>query len=135
MKKRGSHVGVMLSFAIFLTFLIFLFVALEPAITSGQNKKSVLNYLKIELPKMFNSSLTEINEVADRYNHDYEDLKTDLKISDRDEFAFIFTDSEGTEIIAEKDIPENINVYIKEVFVLYVDGGDSKAGFLTIKVW
>ena len=47
--KRGSHVGVILSFMIFVTFLIFMFSILEPAVKTDQEKESLLNFLENEI--------------------------------------------------------------------------------------
>ena len=58
MKKRGSHVGVVLSFVIFVTFLIFLYSIVEPTITTQRDKESLLDYLKIELMERFSTDLT-----------------------------------------------------------------------------
>lgn len=40
--KRGSHVGVVLSFIVFVTFLIFLYTVLEPAIKNQTDKSQEL---------------------------------------------------------------------------------------------
>jgi len=134
MNKKGSHVGFILSFAIFITFIVFLFVVFNPRINFKQNKEPILNHLETELLIMFDSDLTNIDNAASEYDRDYEGLKANLEVPENVEFAFIFIDDEGPiEIIAEKDIPEDINIYTKEVLVLYDD--NKKAGFLTIKVW
>jgi hypothetical protein len=49
MDKRGSHVGMMISFAIFIVFLIFLYSIMEPAIKTQSDKKALLEYLKNDL--------------------------------------------------------------------------------------
>ena len=56
--KRGSHVGIVLSFVIFVTFLAFLYTIIEPTIKIQQDKESLLNYLKIELMETFSADLT-----------------------------------------------------------------------------
>ena len=132
--KKGSHVGFILSFVIFITFIVFLLVVFNPRINFKQNKEPILSHLETELLILFDSDLTNIDSAASRYNSDYEGLKTDLELPENVEFAFVFIDDEGPiEILAEKDVPEDINIYTKEVLVLYDD--DKKAGFLTIKVW
>jgi hypothetical protein len=47
--KRGSHVGMVLSFALFVTFLVFLYSILEPAIGTPGGKESFLDSLRIDL--------------------------------------------------------------------------------------
>lgn len=56
--KKASHVGVVLSFVIFITFLIFLYSVTEPAIKLQKDKEALLDYLEIELIKIFTSNLT-----------------------------------------------------------------------------
>ncbi|MCF7910659.1 hypothetical protein K9L16_03235 [Candidatus Pacearchaeota archaeon] len=48
-KKRGSHVGRILSFVIFVTFLIYLYSILQPSIETNREKDFFLNYLENEL--------------------------------------------------------------------------------------
>ncbi len=66
MKKRGSHVGVMLSFVIFLTFFIFLYTIIEPVIRTQEDKQALSDYLGTELIKMSFANMTtfsiKINE-------------------------------------------------------------------------
>ena len=148
MNKKGSHVGMMLSFVIFVTFLVFLYSVLYPMVKIGQDKKLILDNLILELSEMLDSDYTsgsiktldsnfvaEINELANRYDSDYGELKTELKISDADEFGFIFEEEAGATITAEKDIP-SINVYAKKIPVYYVGGEENVLlGFITLKVW
>lgn len=49
MNKRGSHVGVIISFVIFVTFLVFLYIIIQPEISMKQDKTATLNSLKSEL--------------------------------------------------------------------------------------
>lgn len=48
-KRGGTHVGFVLSFVIFVTFLIFLYSALIGPITNQENKQSILENLKMKL--------------------------------------------------------------------------------------
>lgn len=56
--KKASHVGVILSFVIFVTFLIFLFSILGSPIKLPSNKEPLIDYLKVELTQKFSSNLT-----------------------------------------------------------------------------
>jgi hypothetical protein len=58
MNKRGGHVGMMLSFVIFITFLVFLYSITEPATRIERGKQDLLSYLKTELVKEFSSDMT-----------------------------------------------------------------------------
>ena len=48
-KRGGTHIGFVLSFVIFVTFLIFLYSIIIEPITSKENKESILENLKIKL--------------------------------------------------------------------------------------
>lgn len=46
MKNRGTHVGVVLSFVIFVTFLIFVYTILTPPTQTQKGKEFLVDYLK-----------------------------------------------------------------------------------------
>ena len=46
--KKGSHVGIVLSFVIFVTFVIFIFSILEPRIKINQGKETLLENIKMK---------------------------------------------------------------------------------------
>ncbi|MCK4647518.1 hypothetical protein KAT24_01145 [Candidatus Pacearchaeota archaeon] len=149
MDKKGSHVGMMLSFVIFVTFLVFLYSILQPVIKIRQDKKLILDSLIIELAKMLDSTnytrgsirtlnenfVVNLNQIAEEYDNDYEALKTDLKISSGNEFGFNFIDDEGVEIIAEANIPKSVDVYVKKIPVYYVEEKNVLLGFINLKIW
>jgi flagellar capping protein FliD len=56
--KRGSHVGMILSFAIFITFIVFLYAVLKPSVNTGEDKKSTLDYLKMKITENISSNFT-----------------------------------------------------------------------------
>ena len=59
--RKGSHVGVVLSFVIFIAFLFFIFTVLQPKLNlGGKNKQGIVDYLKIELTNNFTSNFTTI---------------------------------------------------------------------------
>lgn len=60
MEKRGSHIGVIVSFIIFIAFIIFLYALIQPAVTMKQSRGSLLNYLKNALVNNMKSNLTII---------------------------------------------------------------------------
>lgn len=47
--KRGSHVGMILSFVIFLVFLVFLYTTLEPKIKVQRDKQFLVEQIKNEI--------------------------------------------------------------------------------------
>lgn len=58
LNKRGSHVGVMISFSIFVIFLISTFMMISPALEENENKNSLLNLLQQEILKNISSNMT-----------------------------------------------------------------------------
>jgi hypothetical protein len=56
--KKGSHVGMVLSFVVFVTFLIFVFSALEPAIRTQRNLDEVLNRIEKNLLEYLSGNLS-----------------------------------------------------------------------------
>jgi hypothetical protein len=57
MDKRGSHIGIIISFAIFVVFLVFLYIVIEPIIKINKDKELILNYVKEELIRESSSEL------------------------------------------------------------------------------
>ena len=47
--KRGSHIDVILSFVIFISFVVFLYAMMQPNLTSRDSKIAFLNYMGNEL--------------------------------------------------------------------------------------
>jgi hypothetical protein len=74
MKKRGSHVGAMLSFVIFVTFLIFTYTSLQPAIKNKENlynnldriEANILDLLEEEMSIAIVNAENGCVEVSDR---------------------------------------------------------------------
>ncbi len=138
--KKGSHVGMMLSFVIFITFIIFIIVTFDPIIRSKQNEKYLFGQLERALIEKFETDgdvlVVNIDLVVLEYESDYDDLKDDLKLPENVDFWFKFTDDDNSGVNVEPNqaIPDGTNVYVKDVFVLYKDAG-MKGGFLTMKIW
>ncbi len=83
--RKGSHVGMVLSFVIFVTFLIFLYTIVEPTIRMQRDKESLLDYLKIELMERFSTDLTSasitINKTLPQPCIELLNLVTELNIT------------------------------------------------------
>lgn len=56
--KKASHVGMVFSFVIFITFLIFVYDILAPAIVTDENKEKILEEMKPKLIEIFSANLT-----------------------------------------------------------------------------
>jgi len=47
--KKGSHVGVVVSFVIFVTFLVFLYTIIQPSTVRERDKSYILDYITLNL--------------------------------------------------------------------------------------
>lgn len=56
--KKASHVGLVLSFVIFITFIIFIYSITSPLTTVDRGKQDLLEFLKVELINEFSSDMT-----------------------------------------------------------------------------
>ena len=61
MNKKGSHVGVILSFVIFITFIVFLYTVVRPIVTLGENKQTTLEYIEDKIMKNTSAELTTVS--------------------------------------------------------------------------
>ena len=55
--KNGSHVGMVLSFVMFVTALIFIYSILQPSIITGEDKSQLVKQIEDKLPDYINSQL------------------------------------------------------------------------------
>jgi hypothetical protein len=136
--KKGSHVGMMLSFVIFITFIVFMLTTFDPLVRSGKNEKYLFEQLERALLEKFKTDgdvlIVNIQSVKGEYETNYDDLKDELKLPENVNFWFKFADVDTGVDIEPQEILEGTNVYVKDVFVLYKDPG-MKGGFLTMKIW
>jgi len=58
--KKGSHVGMILSFGIFVTFLVFLYMAIEPALQTSEEQELLMSKLKPKVIERISSNFTTI---------------------------------------------------------------------------
>lgn len=86
LSKRGSHVGVILSFMIFIVFVVFLFSALQPALKIEKDKEAILEYLTSSIVEMSSDNVTIENIVVDTKDDcvEIEKLESDRNILVKD---------------------------------------------------
>lgn len=60
MNKRGSHVEVIISFIIFVTFIFFLFSVVEPSISTQKDKKNIFDNIELGIINRISSNMTII---------------------------------------------------------------------------
>jgi len=59
--KKASHVGVVLSFILFITFIVFMYVLLDSKVNQERGKPSTLNYVKGTLLEQVSAELTTVS--------------------------------------------------------------------------
>ena len=92
--KRASHVGVILSFVIFITFIVFLYSTIEPMTKVQRGKQDLVKYLKIELINKFKNNLTTVSIAID------EDISQDcIKINSIDAEGNVVVKNESGRIL------------------------------------
>ena len=123
--KRGSHVGVVVSFAIFVTFLFFVYAILEPTMTTERDKQYILDYLKLNLVDNVSSEVTTltINVIESTGDKDCINTQTiypyiegyeyDLLITNGSNFIFSYSFNPSTDVWIEtgKDFTGLLKVY------------------------
>lgn len=122
MNKRGSHVGVILSFAIFITFMVFLYFIIEPAIRIQGDKQNILDNLERELLEKFFGNLTTftlINEIE--ITEDCVELEKLMDKKGMDDSRIIVKNESGAILNVKRDKKN-----------LFVDTNNKKSFFLKI---
>ena len=74
MNKKASHVGMIISFVIFITFIVFLYTVVNPAVSTGQGKETTVGYIDAKIKENVSANLTiasvqidsEINPVGQK---------------------------------------------------------------------
>lgn len=60
LNKKGTHVGVVISFVIFITFVVFLYIIVQPKIASS-TKTNTLDYVEIRILENLSADVTGIS--------------------------------------------------------------------------
>ncbi len=124
MNKRGSHVGVVISFVIFITFIIFLYSITEPITRVERGKQDLLEFLKTELINEFTADMTTetiliTNEgVGNCIKIDTEDaanINTIAKDEETEDILGSYFD--GDYIKIERNEATQIKIYYSEKFI------------------
>jgi len=80
--KRGTHVGMILSVLLFMTFLLFLYSAVEPIIKTKGDKQVLLDSLEVGLIDELSADLTS---VTISINNSYNPVEGCIEIAHLDE--------------------------------------------------
>ena len=107
--KIGSHVGMVLSFVVFVTFLIFIFTTLQPLTETNQQKEILIDYLQVSLMDEISSNLTKITVSGVEGSKNF--LKVNLYPVNLDELYLVSKNNGFVNIQVKKDGGE---VYVKK---------------------
>lgn len=66
--KKGSHVGFVVSFVLFITFIVFVYAILSSRVDFGQEKANSLNYIKAEIMDRVSENLTSVSIAIGQQN-------------------------------------------------------------------
>ncbi|MFW6233098.1 MAG: hypothetical protein ACOC3Z_00370 [Nanoarchaeota archaeon] len=104
--KKGSHVGIMISFMILIVFIIFIYSALEPAFKKEDNYDLFLNNIEKKLLNSFEERY--ITNVI-KTNEQVDCLEIPIESDDKEYIAFnktngfLNTDKKGGNLFVELD--------------------------------
>lgn len=128
--KRASHVGVVLSFVIFVTFLIFLYSILEPSLKVERDKEALLEHLKIELLEEFEAELITVTvkidddvEVGSCVQLNYMESQTsgkNLVVKNKDDVSLKYK-WRGANLLTEFNVDRFFKVFYSEEFEIRDD--------------
>ncbi len=127
--KRGSQVGIILSFIIFVTFLVFLYAVLKPAINlSGTDKGSVATFTENEIAQNTSANLTTVNIQINQAQMPDENC---INLSN---FFIDLTDYIPTYDVAAKDEMQNSQQVYQDFSNLIINRTNSNGPVMAIDV-
>lgn len=59
--KRGSHVGMIISFTLFITFITFIYAMLNPVVNKGEDKEAMLKYIEDKILEEVSANLSIVS--------------------------------------------------------------------------
>ena len=130
MEKTGSHVCVVLSFVIFITFIIFLYVIIQPTIKLS-GKQNFIEHIKGEIIERVSTDLTSISVTIDKPGPktcvELIDFFTITKISDRvivinDAGNVLYSQISGENLFVENEGDFFLKIHESDEFDAIVDG-------------
>ena len=66
--KKGSHVGFVISFVLFITFIVFMYAILSSRVDFGQEKANSFSYVKAEIINRVSENLTSVSVAIGQQN-------------------------------------------------------------------
>ncbi len=125
--RRGSHVGRIISFVIFVTFIVFLYVVVKPVINTGEDKKETLDYLTVTIIKNISANLTSTSvEVNSSVN------PPQNCISLESFFVLLSMEIPGYNLIIKNETGSMQNAYTDQAAHLVIDRENKSNRFFRI---
>lgn len=99
--KKGSHVGIIISFSLFVAFLVFLYSAVEPALETNEEEKNLIQELEEKIINKVSKNFTTITIANSSFNEDcirfdnypYSDMNTIVKNSNGEKIRTSFDEN------------------------------------------
>ena len=66
--KKGSHVGFVISFVLFITFIVFMYAILSSRVDFGKEKANSFSYVKAEIVNRVSENLTSVSVAIGQQN-------------------------------------------------------------------
>ena len=124
MNKRGSHVGMILSFVLFVTALIFLYDIMKPATTTKDEKEKLIEQVKMSLEKELRRELITSTVRIDPSKYSGECVKLNYSKFGRElsnehlvkNFSGKVIESkiDGESLFVGGDVPELLRIFFAE---------------------
>jgi len=100
LNKRGSHVGMILSFVIFITFLMMLYLTFQPSLKLKESKKQELDYIQ---NKVIENISEQVFYVTYSYTPSGNDDCLEVSIPTHLENKTVIAKIQGTTMNSESD--------------------------------
>ena len=121
--KKASHVGVILSFVIFITFIIFLYSAIEPMTKVQRGKQDLVKYLKTALINEFKENLTSVSiAIKDSVSsfcvkiNSFEDTEENTIVKNIENNEVLSSYLKDNKINIKRNQAQNIKIYYSKEF-------------------
>lgn len=100
-QRKGSHVGVVISFVLFITFIVFMYTLLNYRIGFGENKKASLEQIKEAVKGEISENLTTVSIAVSLANPSCVQL-SDFFIKTQASDKLIVRNDPGSELVSSK---------------------------------
>ena len=116
MKKKGSHVEMVISFVIFVGFLLFFYIIIEPAINKPKDKEYLLDSLEVNLVKYLSDEVRsyDLDITLDETGCSEDSIITCFEISPSPNKGNLFVKSESYNGEYQNYYSKNLSIWCKD---------------------